>query len=79
LLLLQAVAAAQTGDLEVARRGFEQWLPELAADWVSGTAYGLGQAFLSAGLKLPVHETEPADRYRMMVADGWPPGSTSLH
>jgi hypothetical protein len=45
LLLLQAVAAAQTGDLEVARSGFEQWLPELAADSVLGPACGLGQLF----------------------------------
>jgi hypothetical protein len=52
--LLRAMAAAQSADLVAARRQFEHWLPELAADWILGAACGLGQIFKAAGMTLPM-------------------------
>jgi|SRR5690242_8923265 len=55
-LLLRAMAAAQSADLDAARQQFEHWLPELAADWVLGAACGVGQIFKEAGMTLPMRE-----------------------
>ena len=54
--LLRAMAAAQSADLDAARRQFEHLLPELAADWILGAACGLGRIFKAAGMTLPMRE-----------------------
>jgi hypothetical protein len=56
--LLRAAAAAQRGDLDIARREFERWLPGQAAEWVLAPVLGLGQLFQAAGLRLPLREED---------------------
>jgi hypothetical protein len=56
--LLRAMAAAQSANLDAARRQFEHWLPELAADWILGAACGIGRIFKDAGMTLPTREPE---------------------
>ena len=58
-ILLQAMAAAQSSDLIGARRAFERWLPELAADWIVGPASGIARIFQAAGMTLRVRAEAP--------------------
>jgi hypothetical protein len=76
-LLLRAVAATQSGTLDVARRSFGRWLPDLAADWVLCPACGLGQLFRKAGFTLPIDET--AHSYEPATIRGWPGAPGTLH
>jgi hypothetical protein len=78
--LLRAMAAAQSGDLDAARRQFEVWLPELAADWILGPARGLGTIFQDAGLTFSERKSgmqEEANGNRPMPR--WPAGSQARH
>ena len=54
--LLRAIAMAQACDLRAARREFERWLPELAADWVLQPACTIGRMFQAEGLLLPLRD-----------------------
>lgn len=77
--LLNAMAAAQAGELNVARRQFEHWLPELAADWILGPVSGFASIFQAAGLALPRRDvgTTHADGGRR--PPGWSAGSDARH
>jgi hypothetical protein len=52
-LLLDATAAAQSGDLRASRKGFEYWLASMAAGGVAEAAYAIGKAFRKANFELP--------------------------
>jgi hypothetical protein len=78
-LLLQAAAAAQRGETDLAQRRFEYWLPEVAADWILGPACGLGRIFAQSGLMLRLHHTSPAPLPATMAMQTWPVGSPTLH
>lgn len=67
--LLRAMAMAQAGDLRAARREFERWLPELAADWVLQPAYTIGRMFQTGGMLLPLRDAPPAEHNK--IADTW--------
>jgi hypothetical protein len=77
--LLQAISAAQSGSLDLARQEFERWLPGVAADWVLGPACGLGRIFQAAGLTLPQREAEPLKLHETMAMQSWPVGSPTVH
>lgn len=78
-LLLQAAAASQRGESELARRRFEYWLPEIAADWILGPACGLGRIFAKSGLMLNVHHAFPAPLPATMARQTRSVGSPTLH
>jgi hypothetical protein len=73
--LLKAMAITQAGDIDRSRRQFEQWLPELAADWIMEPARGLGRIFRTAGLLFPGNELAPS----MINMQSWPMMSQALH
>jgi hypothetical protein len=75
-LLLRAIAAAQAGRLEVARRRFEHWLPELAADWILSPACGLGRIFQAADMTLPLRDVGVMRMHETAMMHA---GSQSLH
>jgi hypothetical protein len=74
--LLRAIAAVQAGSLEDARRRFEHWLPELAADWILTPACGLGRVFQAADMTLPLRDV---GLMRMHETAMMHTGSQSLH
>jgi hypothetical protein len=76
--LLDAMAAAQSGDLDAARRQFERWLPGLAADWIVGPARELGSVFQSAGMTLPRRDLE-AKAAAASPARIWSAASSTRH
>jgi hypothetical protein len=78
-LLLRAVAAAQVGALEVARRTFERWLPELAADWILSPACGIGTIFQIAGMTLPLRDIGTMRLHETATMQSWPAGPQALH
>lgn len=78
-LLLQAISAAQRGETERARERFENWLPDVAADWVLGPACGVGRIFADGGLSFPKRETSIASFPDTMSMQTWPVGSPTLH
>jgi hypothetical protein len=73
--LLEATSIAQAGDVDRSRRQFEQWLPELAADWIMEPARGLGRIFRTAGLLFPCNEFPSLG----MNMQSWPMMSQALH
>jgi hypothetical protein len=77
-LLLQAIAAAQEDALEVARRSFERWLPDLAADWSLTPGCGIGRIFQMAGMRLPLRDLGTVGTETATMQD-WPSGSQALH
>jgi len=77
--LLQAVASAQSADLHAARRQFEHWLPELAADWILGAACGVGRVFEAAGMTLPMRGSGTIDMDTDSAAASWSIGSNARH
>ncbi|WP_158816986.1 hypothetical protein [Methylocapsa sp. S129] len=77
--LLRAVAATQSGALEVARREFARWLPCPAADWVLIPVAAMGRLFQRAGLTMLLREAEPAPMPDTMAMRTWPVGSRTLH
>lgn len=77
--LLQAVAAAQHGELDLARQRFEHWLPPLAADWIMTPAHGFGRCFAMGGLLLPLRDAEPQPRQTTLTMRSWQVGSPTLH
>jgi hypothetical protein len=78
-LLLRAIAGAQAGSLEVARRIFERWLPELAADWVLSPACGLGRIFQTAGMTLPLRGPRTMGLRETATIQSWSGGPQVLH
>jgi hypothetical protein len=58
--LLRAMALAQTCHLRAARREFERWLPELAAEWVLHPACTIGRMFQTEGMLLPLRDAQLA-------------------
>jgi len=77
--LLHAMAAAQYGDLDAARRAFERWLPGLAADWILDPAGAFGHVFQTAGMTLRrrgVGSRAPAATSPTRI---WAAGSTARH
>ncbi len=77
--LLQAVSAAQSGSLDLARQQFERWLPGVAADWILGPACGLGTVFRRASLTLPQRDAAPLRVGETMAMQSWPVGSPTVH
>ncbi len=77
--LLQAMSAVQSGSIDLARHGFERWLPGVAADWILSAARGLGTIFNAAGLTLPHRDAEPLGVHETMTMQSWPIGSPTLH
>jgi len=77
--LLRAMAAAQCADLDAARRQFEHWLPELAADWILGAAYGVGRIFKAAGMTLPMRDPGTISMEDDPEPGHWPAMSTARH
>jgi hypothetical protein len=78
-LLLQAAAASQRGESELARRRFEYWLPEVAANWILGPADGLGRIFAKSGLMLRLRHASLAPLPATMAMQTWSVGSPTLH
>jgi hypothetical protein len=77
--LLQAMAAAQSSDLNGARRAFERWLPELAADWIVGPACAIARAFDTAGITLPRRNVELSDMPDTKATLSFANASRALH
>jgi len=77
--LLQAVGSAQRGDLEAARRAFERWLPELAADWILSPACGVGKLFQMAGMTLPLRDVGTIRAHETETMQNWSTGSQAVH
>lgn len=77
--LLQATAAAQRGDIDLARRRFERWLPEIAADWILAPACGLAKIFAEGGLTLPARDTELVRIHDAAAKRSLRIGSPTLH
>jgi hypothetical protein len=77
-LVLRAIAAAQGDQIEVARRTFERWLPELAADWILTPASGIGRIFQMAGMTLPLRDVATLGM-ETATMQSWPTGSQVLH
>jgi hypothetical protein len=78
-VLLQAMAAAQSSDLNGARRAFERWLPELAADWIVGPACGIARTFQTASLTLPLRTVEGPDMPETTATQIYSNVSRALH
>jgi len=78
-ILLQAMAAAQSSDFNRARRAFERWLPELAADWIVGPACGIARTFQTAGMALPLRNVEASDMPDTTATQSYPTVSRALH
>ncbi len=78
-VLLQAIAAAQSSDLDRARRTFERWLPELAAEWILGPACGIARTFQTAGLTLPLHNGRAVQRQETTATQSRSNVSRALH
>lgn len=79
-LLLRAMAAAQCGAFDVARRTFECWLPELAADWVLRPAREIGRIFQAAGMTLPRRDVAGTTQMHGTAAlPDWPAASQAVH
>jgi hypothetical protein len=79
MFLLGVIAAAQSADLDLARRGFERWLPGLAADWALGPACEIARIFQAAGLMLPSRDVDAIGARGTAAPRNWTPGSTTLH
>jgi hypothetical protein len=79
MLLLQAMAAAQSAKLNLARRGFERWLPGLAADWALGPACAIVRTFQAAGMILPLRDTEVIGTLVTAAMRNWATGPRVLH
>jgi hypothetical protein len=77
--LLRAMAAAQSSDLNMARRELERWLPELAADWTLGPVCGIAAIFQAAGMTLPLRTVETTEMHETEAMRSWPIGSQALH
>jgi hypothetical protein len=77
--LLEALARAQRGEIDSARRRFEQWLPDAAADWVLGPACGLGRAFAHGRLILPIRDAEQMRIHDAAATRSQRPVWSSLH
>lgn len=77
-MLLRAIAAAQGDQIEVARRTFERWLPELAADWILSPACGIGRIFQMAGMTLLLRDVATTGM-ETTTMQSWPTGSQALH
>jgi hypothetical protein len=78
-ILLQAMAAAQSSDLNGARRAFQRWLPELAADWIVGPACGIAKTFQTAGMTLPLRTIEAPDMHETTATPSFANVSRALH
>jgi hypothetical protein len=78
-LLLRAVAAAQSGTLDVARRTFERWLPELGTEWILGAVCGIGRLFQAAGMTLPLRDAGTTKMSNTATAQSWPIETQALH
>ncbi len=79
ILLLRAVAAAQSADLNMARRGFERWLQGLAADWALGPACEIAGIFRAAGMRFELRDIAAISTFESAVARNPTVGSRALH
>jgi hypothetical protein len=79
VFLLRAMAAAQSANLDAARRQFERWLPLLAADWILGAACGVGTIFKAAGMTLPLRGQGTISVDDDPDVGRWPALSTARH
>jgi hypothetical protein len=77
--LLRAISTARQGEIDLSRQQFEQWLPDIAVDWIMAPVCGLVRIFADAGLSLPVRQTNPSPIRETMSMRSWPIGSPTLH
>lgn len=77
--LLRAMAMAQSSDLRAARREFERWLPELAAERVLHLACTIGRMFQAEGMPLPLRDALSAKPDKVFNARMWSSASNVRH